>query len=90
LSLAKDPDAIIFMKPTYSDMDAAVCEDCGFVHFFARDLAGLIRARKIRDSNLDKAKREELERMSSGDETRCNNCETIHTHYEYPKYGFLV
>lgn len=61
LSLAKDPRAMFFTEPSYSDVDVSVCEDCGFLHFFASNLAEMIRARDVRASNLDESDLKELE-----------------------------
>ena len=88
LSLAKDPDAVFFTEPCYSDVNVSVCEDCGFIHLFARNLAELIRSRKIRDNNLDESGRPEQEIL---DELyQCKNCKTPHTRAECPKCGVMA
>ncbi len=53
LSLAKDPGATFFTEPSYSDVDVSVCAECGFLHFFAKNLKELIRAAGVRNSRLD-------------------------------------
>ncbi len=88
LILDKDPNAIFLKDPSCSDVNVSVCEDCGFIHFFARDLAELIRARKIRVNNLDESgltEQEMLDRLY-----QCKNCKTPHTQAECPKCGVMA
>ncbi len=52
LRIQKDPRALFLKEASYSEMDVAVCADCGFVHRFANDLDELVRADKVRNANL--------------------------------------
>lgn len=86
LSLEKDPKAIFLKDPSYSDVDISVCEDCGFIHSFARNLAELIRARDIRDYHLNDSDLSEQEMLDGV--YGCKNCKTPHAQDECPKCGF--
>jgi predicted nucleic-acid-binding Zn-ribbon protein len=47
-----DPDAYLLKQIAYSDLEARVCSQCGYVELYAKDVASLSSASEKARSNL--------------------------------------
>jgi hypothetical protein len=58
IAVEEYPDAVIFKNPVYSETDADVCGECGFIQFYAKDPETLWAAYQNREasSKIDEQK----------------------------------
>ncbi|MGB7763251.1 MAG: hypothetical protein WBL61_25675 [Bryobacteraceae bacterium] len=47
-----NPDAFLLKKTGYSNLEASVCTQCGYVELYASDVASLSSAHEIAQSNI--------------------------------------
>ena len=52
ISVDEKPDALVFKSRGYSDVEAEVCADCGYIAFYAKDLYTLLESYQNRQNKI--------------------------------------